>query len=324
MADYNSFFFDETDYVPSTLSADDFAAWLGAFLTDGVRKFGSNLQVLAGGGMSVNILPGYAKVDNRIFHLFSDINGSSCNITIAEAASQPRIDRIVMRKTLDPGINRVILAVLTGSPGLNPQPPALTRSGDTYEMSLARVYVPAGSSSVVAANITDERSNAQLCGQMTSLLDLDASAWQTAFDEFVSNIGNDYLDYKSSLNSDFQSFMLSMTDQFGTTKSSVDAWFSGAQTDIATAAGFDFWNAARMPGNYYITSYPADGSVVTTLRKKFDDTLVAVGATTYPVNGSVVYEEIVYQSDGVTEQRHTIETTTYPGANIRKEVLPVL
>jgi len=78
-------------------------------------------------------------------------------------ATNPRIDRVVAR--LSVSVNQsVTFAVLTGTPAPSPSAPALTRTSETYEISLARIAVGAGVTSIVAANITDERGDATVCG----------------------------------------------------------------------------------------------------------------------------------------------------------------
>ena len=77
--------------------------------------------------------------------------------------TKPRIDRVVAR--LSVSVNQsVTFAVLTGTPATTPTAPALTRTSETYEISLARIAVGAGVTSISAANITDERTDATVCG----------------------------------------------------------------------------------------------------------------------------------------------------------------
>jgi hypothetical protein len=82
----------------------------------------------------------------------------------AADATNPRIDRIVLR--LDTVTDRIISAiVLKGTPAVAPVAPALTRTEQIWELSLAQVYVGAGVTSIANANITDERNDSVLCGQ---------------------------------------------------------------------------------------------------------------------------------------------------------------
>ena len=89
-------------------------------------------------------------------------------LTVPPANSTyPRIDRVVAR--LSVSVNQsVTFAVLTGTPAASPSAPTLTRTSETYEISLARIAVGAGVTSITAANITDERGDATVCGYSTS------------------------------------------------------------------------------------------------------------------------------------------------------------
>jgi C1q domain len=81
----------------------------------------------------------------------------------AADAVNPRIDRIVLR--LDVVNERKITAeYLQGTAAVAPVAPELTRTDQIYEISLAQVRVNAGATSILNANITDERSNVSLCG----------------------------------------------------------------------------------------------------------------------------------------------------------------
>ena len=77
--------------------------------------------------------------------------------------TKPRIDRVVAR--LSVSVNQsVTFAVLAGTPATNPSAPALTRTSETYEISLARIAVGAGVTSIGAGDITDERGDVTVCG----------------------------------------------------------------------------------------------------------------------------------------------------------------
>jgi microcystin-dependent protein len=73
-------------------------------------------------------------------------------------ASLTRIDRVVAR--LDITNSRIDLDVLTGTPGSG-LPPALTQNSTTWEVSLARVSVPPGDTTVDSSQVTDERAFAR-------------------------------------------------------------------------------------------------------------------------------------------------------------------
>lgn len=69
--------------------------------------------------------------------------------------SLPRIDRLVVHADL--AAHTADIRKLTGTPAASPTPPALTQTGTVWEISLAKIAVAAGASSLTAGNITDER-----------------------------------------------------------------------------------------------------------------------------------------------------------------------
>lgn len=329
--------FDSTPEDERILLAEDWAKYIRAFITDGIRNGGTCLQVTAGGGMSVKIDTGIANIQGYVMYVEADNNGTYYEVPIIAANhSLPRIDRLILR--LDRTIqNRAIVPmVLLGTASANPVPPALTRNNNIWEMSLAQIHLNAGALQVYDNNIIDERFDNETCGLMHSILGLDSGVWQNAFNAFMAAIDSAFAnaqserataftDAQSKRNADFQQQMSEQQSnwrsQTNTQKAVFTTQMNGIQSELATAAGFDFWNAARMPGSYYKTEYPENGSIVTTIRRVSDNTPVAIGTTTYPKDGSVVYEEIVYQADGESIQRHTREVTTYPGdGSIKKEV----
>lgn len=103
-------------------------------------------------GMQVKVSPGAGFV--RGFVLSSTAIEP---LVIAPAGAQPRVDRIVAR--LDPATDSIRLVPLQGAPAAtDPQPPILTQT-DTgiWDMPLARVTVRAGSATVAAGDVIDER-----------------------------------------------------------------------------------------------------------------------------------------------------------------------
>ena len=109
--------------------------------------------------MSVQVGTGTAMVQGRFCE-----NDAAMTLAVPAAdTTYARIDRVVVRLNTSPG--RVIdILVKKGTPAPSPVPPSLTRTPETWELSLAQIFVAAGATMVQAANITDERGNASLCG----------------------------------------------------------------------------------------------------------------------------------------------------------------
>jgi len=85
-------------------------------------------------------------------------------VTVSVGAALPRYDRIIARR--DNATNTVWIGAKEGTPAANPTPPSLTRSGGIYEISLARILIPAGGG-VIDRNIVDERGEPSLCGYIS-------------------------------------------------------------------------------------------------------------------------------------------------------------
>lgn len=147
-------------------NADDISNFFYKLISDGVLATPStNLQVQAGSGMTVLVAPGYGMICAKY------INATTAQSVQLEAAdiALNRIDRIVIR--LDRNDRQITVAAKKGTPAANPAAPALTRTTDIWELSLARIAVAAGAAGITQAEITDERSNTSVCGYITGMID---------------------------------------------------------------------------------------------------------------------------------------------------------
>ena len=91
-------------------------------------------------------------------------NDAALTLSVPAAhATYPRIDRVVVRLNASPG-RTIDIVVKAGTAAPEPAAPALTRTAETWELSLAQVRVEAGATSILSAKITDERGSASLCG----------------------------------------------------------------------------------------------------------------------------------------------------------------
>ena len=147
-------------------NADDISGFFYNLISNGVLATPStNLQVQAGSGMTVSVSPGYGMIQAKYIDLTT---AQSVQLTEADIALD-RIDRIVLR--LDRQNRQIVIAAKTGTPAANPAAPALTRTADVYELSLARIAVAHGTAAITQAEITDERSNTSVCGYITGMID---------------------------------------------------------------------------------------------------------------------------------------------------------
>ena len=151
---------DEREY-----DAAQFSHILRAALCNGVTSHeNGGLQVTAeGASMNTVVSPGGCVI-NGYLYVLGDDGGAAKSFTHPASAANDRWDRIVARLETMSDTRRITLRLLTGTPGAEPAPPALTRTDSVYEMSLAKVKIRASAESVEAADITDERSNGSVCG----------------------------------------------------------------------------------------------------------------------------------------------------------------
>ena len=66
----------------------------------------------------------------------------------------------------DTAANLTAVKLKPGTPAAAPEPPAILQNHNQYELGLCTVSVPAGSSVVTAADITDTRADEDVCGVM--------------------------------------------------------------------------------------------------------------------------------------------------------------
>ena len=142
--------------------AADVAAYL-AGLTSGVFSSAEDFPVTAAGGLKVTVGAGRGWVHPNRFTGYSITKREADTLTLPLAdPSLPRIDRIVMR--YDAGARAASLQVLQGTASSTPTAPAISRTELIYDLCLAEIARPAGSTAVTTGQITDTRLDEKLCG----------------------------------------------------------------------------------------------------------------------------------------------------------------
>lgn len=142
--------------------AADVAAYL-AGLTSGVFSGDEDFPVTAAGGLKVTVGAGRGWVHPSRFTGYSITKREADTLTMPLAdPSLPRIDRIAMR--YDAGARAASLQVLQGTASSTPTAPAISRTELIYDLCLAEITRPAGSTSISTSQITDTRLDEALCG----------------------------------------------------------------------------------------------------------------------------------------------------------------
>lgn len=142
--------------------AADVAAYLAA-RASGVFSGSEDFPVTAAGGLKVTVGAGRGWVHPSRFTGYSITKREADTLTMPLAdPSLPRIDRIVMR--YDAGARAASLQVLQGTASSTPTAPAVSRTELIYDLCLAEITRPAGSTSISTGQITDTRLDEALCG----------------------------------------------------------------------------------------------------------------------------------------------------------------
>lgn len=196
-------------------NADSFERWLRRFFTSGV--FEGDLQVLASSGMTVNIQTGYCNLFGKV-GLFEVVN----SITLDAANSRyPRIDTIVVERN---DADRIIyLKKVNGSySGENPQPtaPIWDETQGIYQLVLAQIYVGTGVSSISQEDITDKRTDTDVCGYIAGTVnEMDFSQFTAQFEQYFAG-------FKAGTLAD-------VTQWFADRENKFETWQSGQETALA-------------------------------------------------------------------------------------------
>ena len=148
-----------------TYDADDASGYL-ATRQSGVYSAEEDFAVSISGELSLTVSAGQAWVRPSRFKGRSIIMEQPT--TLALTAADPvrtRIDRVVLR--YDAAARQTRLQVLEGTPdSASPTAPAITRTALVYDLCLAEITRPAGSTAITAANLTDTRADEDVCGVM--------------------------------------------------------------------------------------------------------------------------------------------------------------
>ena len=145
--------------------ADDASGYLATRLS-GVYSADEDFAVTANGDLTVTVSAGQAWVRPARFRGRSIIMEQPETVTLTAAdAVRSRIDRLVLR--YDAAARKTSLTVLTGTPdSASPTAPEITRTALVYDLCLAEIRRPAGSTEITAADITDTRADEAVCGVM--------------------------------------------------------------------------------------------------------------------------------------------------------------
>ena len=146
----------------------DAADAAGYFSTrqSGVYSAAEDFTVTGDGSTSVTVSAGRAWMHPDRWTGYSIICRENQTVELPAAdGTRTRIDRIVLR--YDAAARKTSLIVLEGTPSSSsPVASAITRTALVYDLCLAEIRRTAGSTAVTSADITDTRTDEDVCGIM--------------------------------------------------------------------------------------------------------------------------------------------------------------
>lgn len=191
MANIKSFPNNRDEYV----GAEHAMRWLHG-RTSGVFAANNNAAVAAvQNAMAVTVSDGVgwiADSDANGVVWWNDAeknNGAKMQLTIDAADGVlNRIDRVIVEWKTTDYADLPEIKILKGTPASAAAAPALTNNTTQRQLSLAQILVAAGTTSITASMITDERQNPDVCGLVTDTLSIDTSVINAQFAELLAQL----------------------------------------------------------------------------------------------------------------------------------------
>lgn len=215
-----------------TYDADDASGYL-ATRQSGVYSAEEDFAVSISGELSLTVSAGQAWVRPSRFKGRSIIMEQPT--TLALTAADPvrtRIDRVVLR--YDAAARKTSLQVLEGTPdSASPTAPAITRTALVYDLCLAEITRPAGSTAITAANLTDTRADEDICGVMRD----GVTGIPTA--QLIAQWRAAQADLETQLRAQLAVLNAEIKEGSAYSKSEADAKFALTADKISTALGYD-------------------------------------------------------------------------------------
>lgn len=260
-----------------TYDADDASGYL-ATRQSGVYSAEEDFAVSISGELSLTVSAGQAWVRPSRFKGRSIIMEQPTTLTLTAADPvRTRIDRVVLR--YDAAARQTRLQVLEGTPdSASPTVPAITRTALVYDLCLAEITRPAGSTAITAANLTDTRADEDVCGVMRD----GATGIPTA--QLIAQWRAAQADLETQLRAQLAVLNAEIKEGSAYSKTEADAKFALTADKISTALGYDPGDKLKRLERMMIM----DGKLV------FSGAGVCTGGTTtMAIPSTVDYAEIV-------------------------------
>lgn len=277
MAELSSFFNaikEENGTYDREYDASNWAEYFASFIGNGVfANPSNNLQVQSGTGLNVIVNTGKAWINGYYYN-------NTEPLTLALEASNPsysRIDRVVCELNLN--TREIKTHVLTGSFSSTPVAPVLETSSNIYQLSLAEIKVAPNATSVSQSSILDTRSNNDVCGFVTGVIEqIDTTnlfnQFTSAFDNWFATVKADYSSADiSTILSDIKSIKNNSGNYLTASSSPIlnDQWTFNSCIDVTESGFINFYNTDNTNGvqvavsndTFYVSNIKTDDDFIT-------------------------------------------------------------
>lgn len=102
-----------------------------------------------------------------------------------------RIDRVIVEWPTTNYVGLPEIKVLKGTPASSAAAPALTNNSTLRQISLAKIYIAAGSTEITAGMVTDERLDPAVCGLVTDGLEIDTTTINAQFTALLDSLAQE-------------------------------------------------------------------------------------------------------------------------------------
>ena len=182
--------------------AEDWARHLKKYFTNGI--FNNELNVVANNDMTITIKEGDANIEGYRYTNTGDLVKTIDNAD----GTLNRIDNVVLRLDLT---NRLISAqIIKGTFADKPVTPELVRTSTIYDLRIAKISIPAGTTTITQDLITDTRFITSDCGNVISTVQTPDTEnlfiqMQNLFEKQINELNNNFETWFDSIKNQLDS-----------------------------------------------------------------------------------------------------------------------
>lgn len=166
MAFYSGFF--NSRGTDRTYTAENFCDYLGSIICNGIQdNYGSCFSVTANGDLTVTIGSGKAWINGHYF-----INDTSHTLDLSKYVDESLNKYLVIGIYCDTSdsVRKCDMEVKAGTAAASPTTPVFSNTKTKTYLTLASVYLRAGTTEIKQSNISDYRDSANKCGYVKCIL----------------------------------------------------------------------------------------------------------------------------------------------------------